>query len=49
MQPKGTYRKNLQILSLNYMDKITQPITNTVEFAKNSNMNIHYSYECCAL
>lgn len=49
MQPKGIYRKNLQKLSLNYMDKITQPVTNTIEYAKNSNMDIHYSYECCAL
>lgn len=49
MQPKGAYRKKLQILSLKYMDKITQPITNTIEYAKENKMSIHYSDECCAL
>ena len=49
MQPKGNYRKDLQILSMKYLDKITQPIGNTIEYAKKNNMNIHFSNECCAL
>lgn len=49
MQPGGIYKKKLQILSLEYLDKITQPISNTIKIAEIKNMNINYSFECCAL
>jgi len=49
MQPKGSYKKNLQELSLRYMDKIVQPISNTIKTAENNNYIIKYSYQCCAL
>ncbi|MGM0640558.1 MAG: radical SAM protein [Thermotogota bacterium] len=49
MQPKGTYKKELQKMSLKYMDKIVQPINNTIKRAENNNFIINYSFQCCAL
>lgn len=49
MQPKGLYRKNLQEISLKYIDKIVQPLKNTIDIANSKKFDIKYSFECCAL
>jgi uncharacterized radical SAM superfamily protein len=49
MQPKGFYRKELQVMSLKYLDKITQPLQHTIKLAEENNYKIEYSFECCAL
>jgi len=48
MQPKGVYRAKLQESLLGIVDKIVQPINNTIKKAIDMNYEIEYSYECCA-
>ncbi|BBE31394.1 radical SAM protein [Tepiditoga spiralis] len=48
MQPKGSYRLNLQLKAIDYVDKLVQPVNSVIKECIKRNYDIEYGDECCA-